>query len=228
MLEEKEQQIEKTIGFIEKIGNLVKKYGIKDIILTLMVLFLTVLGAKIAFSPESVFEKYEGIKQKQHTESVMKRLNNEPKIREAVINLRSDLDADRVYILETHNGGENLSSLPFLYVDLTYAEPRSQAAWMEDEYKNVRLSRYPWASEVYKSTYWSDDISNLNDLDPELYHRLTNEGAKFMAVMMLYGTYNPCGVVGVVYTDENHPDDETIKRVLMRYASTLSTLLNNE
>ena len=228
MLEEKEQQIEKTIGFIEKVGNLVKKYGVKDIILTIMVLFLVIVAGKVAFNPEGVFKKYEAIKEKQHTEAVAKRLNNEPKIREAVINLRSDLDADRVYILETHNGGENLSSLPFLYVDLTYAEPRSQAAWMEDEYKNVRLSRYPWASEVYKSTYWSDDIANLNELDPELYHRLTNEGAKFMAVMMLYGTYNPCGVVGVVYTDEDHPDDDTIKRVLMRYASTLSTLLNNE
>ena len=45
---------------------------------------------------------------------------------------------------------------------------------------------------------------------------------------MLYGTYNPCGVVGVVYTDEDHPADEQIKRVLMRYATTLSTLLNNE
>ena len=228
MLEEKEQQIEKTIGFIEKVGNLVKKYGVKDIILTVMVLFLVIVAGKVAFNPEGVFDKYNEIKEKQHTEAVAKRLNNEPKIREAVINLRSDLDADRVYILETHNGGENLSSLPFLYVDLTYAEPRSQAAWMEDEYKNVRLSRYPWASEVYKSTYWSDDIDNLTELDPELYHRLKNEGAKFMAVMMLYGTYNPCGVVGVVYTDDDHPDDETIKRVMMRYASTLSTLLNNE
>lgn len=228
MLEEKEQQIEKTIGFIDKIGGLIKKYGIKDIILTVMVLFVTVVAAKIAFNPEGVLDKYQEIKEKQHTESVLKRLNNEPQIREAVINLRSELDADRVYILETHNGGENLSGLPFLYVDLTYAEPRSQAAWMEDEYKNVRLSRYPWAGEVYRQTYWSDDIDNLVELDPELYHRLKNEGAKFMAVMMIYGTYNPCGVVGVVYTNEDHPSDDTIKRVLMRYASSLSTLLNNE
>jgi hypothetical protein len=158
----------------------------------------------------------------------MKRLNNEPQIREAVINLRSDLDADRVYILETHNGGENLANLPFLYVDLTYAEPRSQAAWMEEEYKNVRLSRYPWASEVFRQTYWSGTIEVLEELDPELYYRLKNEDVRFMASMMLYGTYNPCGVVGVVYTDDNYPSDDTIKRVLMRYATTLSTLLNNE
>jgi hypothetical protein len=223
-----EHQVNTALGWMEKIGEMIKKSGLQNIFLTLMVLFLTIVVGHVAFNPESLFEKMSEIQQEKHTESVLKRLNNEPKIRESIINLRSELDADRVYILETHNGGENLSSLPFLYVDLTYSEPRAYTSWMEEEYKNVRLSRYPWASEVYRSTYWSDNIENLDELDPELYFRLKNEGAVFMAVMMLYGTYNPCGVVGVVYTDEDHPDDEAIKRVLMRYASTLSTLLNNE
>ena len=221
-------KVTNTLNWIERVGEMLKKNGLQNILLTIMVLFLTIVVGRVAIEPEILFNKMEEIKQKNHTESVLKRINNEPQIREAVINLRSELDADRVYILETHNGGENLSSLPFLYVDLTYAEPRHQASWMEDEYKNVRLSRYPWATEVFKSTYWSDDIENLDALDPELYLRLKSEGAKFMAVMMLYGTYNPCGVVGVVYTDEDHPADEQIKRVLMRYATTLSTLLNNE
>ena len=221
-------KVTNTLNWIERVGEMLKKHGLQNILLTIMVLFLTIVVGRVAIEPEILFNKMEEIKQKNHTESVLKRINNEPQIREAVINLRGELDADRVYILETHNGGENLSSLPFLYVDLTYAEPRNQASWMEDEYKNVRLSRYPWATEVFKSTYWSDDIENLDELDPELYLRLKSEGAKFMAVMMLYGTYNPCGVVGVVYTDEDHPSDEQIKRVLMRYATTLSTLLNNE
>ena len=227
-MEELNEKVDTTIGWIEKLSGVLKKHGLQNILLTMMVLFLTVVVARLTFNPESVFNKMDEIKQKAHTESVMKRLNNEPQIREAVINLRSELDADRVYILETHNGGENLASLPFLYVDLTYAEPRGQTAWMEEEYRNVRLSRYPWASEVFRQTYWSGTVEVLEELDPELYYRLKNEDVRFMASMMLYGTYNPCGVVGVVYTDDNYPSDDTIKRVLMRYATTLSTLLNNE
>ena len=223
-----EEKVTTTLNWIERIGEMLKKHGLQNIIMTIMVLFLTVVVGRFVLNPESLFYKFEEIKQKNHTESVLKRINNEPKIREAIMNLRVELNADRVYILETHNGGENLSSLPFLYVDLTYAEPKNQAAWMEDEYKNVRLSRYPWASEVFKSTYWSDNISNMTELDPELYYRLTNEKAVFMAVLMLYGTYNPCGVVGVVYTSDNHPSDDEIRRVLMRYGTTLSALLNNE
>ena len=167
-MEELNEKVDTTIGWIEKLSGVLKKHGLQNILLTMMVLFLTVVVARLTFNPESVFNKMDEIKQKAHTESVMKRLNNEPQIREAVINLRSELDADRVYILETHNGGENLASLPFLYVDLTYAEPRGQTAWMEEEYRNVRLSRYPWASEVFRQTYWSGTVEVLEELDPEL------------------------------------------------------------
>ena len=219
---------EVTIGWIDKVGAVVKKYGLKDVAIFAMVLFLVVVVGRIIVSPEIVYDKMESLQQQAHTEAVMKRINNEPKIRESLANLRSELKADRVYILETHNGGNNLANLPFIYVDLTYAEPKGSLAWMESEYKNVRLSRYPWASEVYKSTYWSGTLSSLEELDPELYHRLKNEGVSFMAVMMMYGTYNPSGVVGVVYTEDDYPDDETIKRTLIRYTGSLSALFNNE
>lgn len=223
-----ENQINTSIGWIEKIGEMMRKYGLKDMILTIMVLFLVIVVGRVAFNPELLFHKIEDIKNQAHTESVLKRINNEPQIREAIVNLRAELKADRTYILETHNGGTNLSSLPFLYVDLSYAEPRTEAAWLEEEYKNVRLSRFPWATEVFRATYWSGDIESLEDLDPELYNRLKNEGVVFMADLMLWGTYNPCGVLGVVFTNEDHPDDETIRRVMMRYGASLATLLNNE
>ena len=230
MSEEKEkiEQTEQTLGLLEKTGAWIRKYGLKDIFLTIMVLFLVIVVGRIVVSPETLFKKMEDIKQKAHTESVMKRLNNEPKIREAIVSIRSELKADRVYILETHNGGTNLSNLPFLYVDLSYAEPRNEASWMEEEYKNVRLSRFPWATEVFMSTFWYGDIDSLEELDPELYFRLKNEGVMFMADLMLWGENNPCGVLGVVFTGEEHPDIETIKRVMLRYGTILSGLLNNE
>lgn len=217
-----------VLGWIEKIGELLKKYGLQNIFLSIMVLFLTIVVGQVAFNPEGLMKKMDNIKQKAHTEAVMKRLENEPKIRENLVNLRAELRADRVYILETHNGGNNLAGLPFIYVDLTYAEPKGALTWLENEYKNVRLSRYPWATEVYNSTYWSGEVDNLEGLDPELYYRLKNEDVTFMAVMMMYGTYNPSGVVGVVYTGESYPSDENIKRTLMRYVNTLAPLFNNE
>lgn len=228
MGENKLENVDKTISFIDRIGKMLKKWGLQNILLFIMVLFLTAAASTMLLNPESIYNKMEQIKQKSHTESVMKRINNEPRIRENLVNLKAELKADRVFVLETHNGGTNLSNLPFLYVDLTYAEPRAQLAWMEDEYKNVRLSRHPWATEVFKNTYWSGEVESLELLDPELYHRLKNEDVVFFAAVMMFGTYNPSGVLGVVYTSDEHPDDEVIRRIIFRYSSSLAILFNNE
>lgn len=232
MLEEKDERTtrntETTIGWVDKVGELLKKYGLQNIFLSVMVLFLVVVVGQMAFNPESVFKKVEESRQKAHTEAVQKRISNEPKIREYIVNLKNEVRADRVFVLETHNGGNNLSNLPFIYVDLTYAEPKGAMSWMESEYKNVRLSRYPWASEVYSNTYWSGTVESIERLDPELFHRLKSEDVVFLAAMMMYGTYNPSGCVGVVYTDEDIPSDDEIRRILMRYVGMLSPLFNNE
>ena len=89
-----------VLGWIEKIGELLKKYGLQNIFLSIMVLFLTIVVGQVAFNPESLMKRMDNIKQKAHTEAVIKRLENEPKIRENLVNLRAELRADRVYILE--------------------------------------------------------------------------------------------------------------------------------
>ncbi len=218
-----------TIGWVERLTNLLKKSGLQNIILTILVLFVVTVAAQFVFNPEGIIEKYEEINNKRHTEAVIKRLENEPEIRANLISLKNELQADRVYILETHNGGTNLAGLPFLYVDLTYAEPKSSLTWLESEYKNVRLSRYPWATELYQNSYYSEPVDCLKDLDPELYFRLTSENVSYMAAIMMYGKNNPSGVIGVVYTNSDAmPSNDEIRKTLIKYSTILSPMFNNE
>ena len=223
------EQVNTTLSWVEKTFGFIKKMGFQNLLITLMMIFVVSVVGQIVFNPEGLVKKYERIVSEQHTESVIKRMNNEPAIRENLIKLKAELNADRVYVLETHNGGANLAGLPFLYVDLTYAEPKNAYQWMESEYKNVRLSRYPWATELYQKNFYSENIDYLEQLDPELYYRLKNENVEYMAAIMMYGSYNPSGVVGVVYTSkDNIPKREEIQRILMKYSTVLAALFNNE
>lgn len=223
------EQVNTTLSWVEKTFGFIKKMGFQNLLITLMMIFVVSVVGQLVFNPEGLVKKYERIVSEQHTESVIKRMNNEPAIRENLIKLKAELNADRVYVLETHNGGANLAGLPFLYVDLTYAEPKSAYQWLESEYKNVRLSRYPWATELYQKNFYSENIDYLEQLDPELYYRLKNENVEYMAAIMMYGSYNPSGVVGVVYTSkDNIPKREEIQRILMKYSTVLSALFNNE
>lgn len=226
---DKIEQVNNTLSWVERTFGFVKKIGFQNILITLMMVFLVSVVGQAVFNPEGLVKRVEQIINEQHTESVIKRLNSEPEIRQNLVSLKNELNADRVYVLETHNGGSNLAGLPFLYVDLTYAEPKSAYEWMENEYRNVRLSRYPWASELYKENFYAEPIEYLENLDPELYYRLKNENVEYMASIMMYGTYNPSGVLGVVYTTkENVPDRKYIERTLIKYSSALSVLFNNE
>lgn len=227
--DKKIEQVNTTLTWVEKLFGFIKKAGIQNILITLMMVFLVSVVGQLVFNPEGLVRRFERIVSEQHTESVIKRLNNEPAIRQNLIALRAELHADRAYILETHNGGSNLAGLPFLYVDLTYAEPKSAYQWLESEYKNVRLSRYPWATELHQNNFYAEPTEYLETLDPELYYRLKNEDAVYMAAIMMYGTYNPSGVIGVVYTSkDNIPSKEEIRRTLMKYSSTFAVLFNNE
>ena len=227
--DKKIEQVNTTLTWVEKLFGFIKKAGIQNILITLMMVFLVSVVGQFVFNPEGLVKRFEKIVSEQHTESVIKRLNNEPAIRQNLIALRAELHADRAYILETHNGGSNLAGLPFLYVDLTYAEPKSAYQWLESEYRNVRLSRYPWATELYQNNFYAEPVEYLEHLDPELYYRLKNEDVVYMAAIMMYGTYNPSGVIGVVYTSkDNIPSKEEIRRVLMKYSSTFAVLFNNE
>lgn len=227
--DKKIEQVNTTLSWVEKTFGFIKKMGFQNLLITLMMIFVVSVVGQLVFNPEGLVKKYERIVSEQHTESVIKRMNNEPAIRENLIKLKAELNADRVYVLETHNGGANLAGLPFLYVDLTYAEPKSAYQWLESEYKNVRLSRYPWATELYQKNFYSENIDYLEQLDPELYYRLKNENVEYMAAIMMYGSYNPSGAVGVVYTSkDNIPKREEIQRILMKYSTVLAALFNNE
>lgn len=220
---------ENVIGWLERLSNLIKKSGIQNIFVTIMVLFLVIIAGEFAFYPEKLINRLEMLKQHAHSESIMKRMESSPKIRETIYHIRKELNADRVFILETHNGGSNLANLPFIYVDLSYAEPVADMAWLESEYTNVRLSRYPFATKMFEDSYWAGTMEEMETIDPELHYNLTNDGVGFLACQILYGNHSPSGVVGVVYKDpEKRPSNETIKKTLIKYRKQLSEYLCND
>lgn len=218
---------EKVVGWVERLSVLLKKVGLQNLLVTFMVLFITIVVGHIAFNPESFINKVEEIQNKQHAESVLKRLNADPDIYGNLYCLMTECNSQKALIFETHNGGSNLSNLPFLYIDLTYCLPKTEMEWMEPEYKNVRLSRYPWASHMYANNIWIGQIEELKDIDPELYYRLLKDGAIYMGAILVYGNDSlPCGMLVVVYTDETTiPSNNDIARVLQKYSSVMATLL---
>ena len=224
------QRVESVFNIMEKISDFINKHGLKGTFTTLLIFFIAAFVGYVAFNPEKVFDKFEEIRTEKHNSAVKARLDADPKIRDLLLDLRNETKSDRVYILETHNGGTNLTNLPFLYVDLTYVEPKTTFSWLEMEYNNLRLSRYPWAAYVYNNNFWFGPISDVEKEDAELYYRLQKEEVGHMGMIMMYGKdAMPSGTLGVVYNSDTEPlSIVEISRVMQKYATIISGLLSND
>ena len=224
------EQVDKVITLMERVRGFIGKYGLKGTFTTLLTVFIAACVGYYVFNPGVILEQAQQIQIERHNEAVKARLNADPKIRSYLLEMKVELDADRTFILETHNGGTNLTNLPFLYVDLTYAEPRSNFSWLEREYTNLRLSRYPWANYIFNHGFWFGSISDIEEIDSELNQRLSKEGVSYMGMVMMYGEDSmPSGTLGVVYeNDGDRPNDVEVLKIMQKYSNIISQLLENK
>lgn len=218
------------LGVLKKWNTFLKENGLKGAFTNLMTLFVAVVVGFFIINPGEFFDKFERYNQEKHEIAIKQRLKADPQIRSLLVQLRSDAGADRTYILEAHNGGTNLSNLPFLYADLTYIEPKAPYAYIEAEYKNFRLSRYPWASYVIEHGNWFGSVEDCKDADPELYYRLQKEDVSYMGMFVMYGpTGLPSACLGIVYKEgQEVPTEREVIRMMQKYSSLINPLLISE
>ena len=217
-----------VIGWLERLLKLKKDYGLGNILTAVMLLFVTIIMGMVAFKPDIIVEQIERVRSEQHQRAVDKRIKADPEIRETINDLRIELGCDRVFIVEAHNGGSNLTNLPFLYVDMTYESVRNGELQLEDEYKNVRLQRYSFCTYLYNNNYFWGSVDDVTEIDPIFSYRLQGDNAKYIAVVAIYGQYNLIGALGIEYTTSEPLDANTVRVAIYKRASKLAILLNNE
>lgn len=217
-----------VIGWLERLLKLKKDYGLGNILTSIMILFITIVMGVVAFKPSVIVEEVQKIQTEQHNRAVDKRIKADPQIREALTDLRLELGADRTFIVEAHNGGTNLTSLPFLYVDMTYESTRNGMFELEEEYKNLRLQRYNFCTFLYQNNYWYGNTEELMEIDPSFAYRIEGDGVKYIGVLAIYGQYTIIGAIGVEYGDSEPADPNTVRIIMHKYGSRFAILLNNE
>lgn len=222
-------EINNVVGLMERIKRFINKEGLKGTFTSLLTLFIAACVGYFILNPGTVFEKFQEYSIEKHEEGIKQRLQADPQIRSLLSDFRSSINADRAYILEAHNGGSNLNNLPFLYADLTYMDPRNKYDIIESEYKNFRLSRYPWVSYVIEHGYWYGPIEDCMESDPEMYYRLKNEEVAYMGMYVMYGKNGlPTACLGVIFKEkEDIPSVREVIKSMQVYSNQINVFLNS-
>ena len=215
-----------TIGWLEKILGLKERYGFKNIVSSFLILFIAIIVGWVAFNPGSFIDRIERIQTERHTLVIERRKQIDPIVKSYLIDLRGEIDASRAFLFEAHNGGSNLNGLPFLYVDMTYDEPRHDLVRIQDEYKNISQSRFDFMETIYQNSFWFGSIEEIKAQDLELYYRLQKSNIHYLGFIVIYTNGLPTGSLGIAYDSENIPEYNEINKALHKYGNLISGLLN--
>lgn len=221
------------VGVLGYIIKLIDEHGLFKIFQGLFVLgaFLYIMY-NVSNFPEMVRGafKHETIqRQEAHDAAIEERRKIKPEIDLILKNTLASLDADRVFIMEMHNGTNNTAGLPFIYGEMTYEEVNDGIAHIDEDYVSINLSRFNFPMFIERKHMWSGTIEQLRDIDDKLATRMKSNDATYFAVISIHGKNTSLGFFGITYCHGKPPaSSERIISKLSTESQALAILLDTK
>lgn len=210
-----EQKVDKGLGWLDKALNIVDKYKFRTIFKAIIIILIVAATVGFVSNPTYIFEKYKEWSDQQHKELLEKRMKNNEKLHLKAEQLLYRINADRVMILELHNGLENNAGLPFSKCSATYEALNIGVKPVADQYQNVNLSLMPFATYIFEKGYWCGNVEDLAQIDRGLYYKMLSNETTHFAACVVEGVDNALAFVFVSFkaTDDNHKCSEVRENI---------------
>lgn len=217
----------KVLEWIENVLFLINKYGFKKIIqamsiVAMAIFFITFIDA---VREDKLIKEIMIQGDDAHIQASNARKEINPKINKTLTRMLYSMQADRVGILEMHNGKENPTSLPFLYCDMTYEETRENVAYIADEYENLNMSKFQFPSFLYKNKIFFGTVEDVMEIDKKLGLRLQMNDVQYIG-MVLIRTSTDIGFTTISWMKEPTMSRDAIIADLTYYVQELGTYLD--
>ena len=197
---------------------------IKDIILYGFMTLITV----VVLNPDIIYENIKKQQEREHSARIERRLEVDPTVRNLLRQCVSELDCDRAFVCEFHNGTNNFVGLPFLYADMKYEEVADGVLNVDIEYSNFNLTRYEFVPYGLKHGYWEGTTDEIEVIDKRFAGHLRIDGTGYSSYIAISGVDEKIGILGVSYSTSNISlaQKAIIKRKLIEVSQKLGILLS--
>lgn len=221
------------LSFFERAVKIVDKYGTFKVItsIVLFALFLLVtVGTPIItkYSMEKSIEIADKNKELTHIRDLENRREVQPQIYSVLDNLLESTKADRAFIIELHNGSQNINGVPFLHGTVTYERVREGVENIDEEYQNLSLSRFESSIYMHNNLHFVGSVKDLAKIDKKIAAKLTSNQVSYVAVTTLHDGEKEWGWFGILYGEGRPiPSKEKMLNELLISSQTISGILVN-
>ena len=160
-----------AIGWFERVLDIANKYRIQTVLKSVFIILLIAGTVGFIKNPTWIFEQYQDWQDKQHIEKLAHRLEHNEKLHIMTEKLMYKVNADRVLLLELHNGNTGLGGFPFAKCSATYEALNEGIVPVAHQYQDLNLSLMPFASKLFDDGYWCGDTQDLKEIDKALCYR---------------------------------------------------------
>lgn len=217
-------------NLIDPLIKLIKNFGFARAIGYLVMLCCVVFTAISLFNMDKIVEKAISNNQREQTEAhdraVEKRYENSPKIDQILNEVLYKYGADRVCVVEMHNGTKNVAGLPFIYGEMTYEVCRDGILPVDADYTQFNLSRLSFPTFMFEHNAYCGGMSDLGRIDDKFAERLLVNNSTFLCGYTLHGADNVIGYFGVIWCGGYPNETVQLMKDLSAYAQKLSILLD--
>lgn len=162
-----------------------------------------------------------------HKDSECYRDKVSPIIRYLLSKAIIDMDADRAFITEGHNGSASLANMSFLYMDITYLETAVVKDWISFDYKNLSTSIFPCFHYIADKGSFIGSIEDLEKVDNKICHIIRGNGTNYLVAISLNDKQNKCiGTLVVTYLNKPEMSDGDIEHKAMELANKIERILS--
>ena len=192
----------KGLTLLDKVLGMVDKYKISTILKSLFLLLLISFSIAFASHPTWIFDKYIEYEEKIHSEKMSLRLRNTDKIQTLLEKNLYKIGADRIVLLELHNGANGEGGLPFYKCSATYESINDGVYPVSSQYQSVNLSLMPFATYLFQNRYFYGNIEDIGDIDRALYYKMASNSAKRVYATVIEGVDKPIAFLFVTFQND--------------------------
>ena len=192
----------KGLTLLDKVLGMVDKYKISTILKSLFLLLLISFSIAFASHPTWIFDRYIEYEEKIHAEKMSLRLRNTDKIQTLLEKNLYKIGADRIVLLELHNGANGEGGLPFYKCSATYESINDGVYPVSSQYQSVNLSLMPFATYLFQNRYFYGSIEDIADIDRALYYKMASNSAKRVYATVIEGVDKPIAFLFVTFQND--------------------------
>lgn len=150
------------------------------------------------------------------------------KINRIITELMQKTNADHAALFEYHNGGYNLTGMPFLHFSLSIQRNNLGVEELSKDFDNVLVSSVPdFIKNVdCNDIYYVNDIKTLEPIFPRMYRELKQDDMSEAFFACIEGLDDEVGFLMLSFKDPTGPRKKKVQKELFKKIQKISTLLD--